>query len=54
MLLLWLDDRVTWLYIQPYDMYIDFTRLNVVVLLMYMPMTKLTCPIGLYGLVECA
>ena len=39
LLLLWLDDRVTWLYIQLYDMHVDLTRLDVVVLVMYMPMT---------------
>ena len=36
---LWLDDRVTWLCIQLYDMHVDLTSFDVVGLVMYIPMT---------------
>ena len=36
---LWLDDRVTWVCIQLHDMHVELTRLDVVGLVMYMPMT---------------
>ena len=39
LLLIWIDDRVTWIGIQLYAMHVDLTRIDVVSFMMYISMT---------------